>query len=163
MAPKKTAKNSAQKRIMLIFMVLTSIALLSSTIIFFVGMLPTIAARLADKTRQRSRVLTIGFMNFAACFPFWFKLMQQGHKTDNAVAIITDPMTIIIMYGGALVGYLIEWSLSGFVAGMMVQKGRRRLETIKKTQEDMIARWGKEVSGEVSLDINGFPIEAKEK
>lgn len=166
MAAKKSSKKgnkSGQKKLMLIFMVMTSIALLPTTVIFFIGMMPTIAIRLSDRTKQKARVMTIGFMNFASCFPFWFKLMQQGHKFDNAVAIILDPMNISIMYGGAVVGYLIEWSLSGFVAGMMVQKGRKRLETIKKMQDDMAQRWGREVSGEIPVDAHGFPTETKEK
>lgn len=161
---KKAAKsNGGKKKLMLVFMVLTSVALLPTTVIFFVGMLPTIAARLGDRTKTRTRVLTIGFMNFAACFPFWFKLMQQGHKFDIAVSIILDPMNISIMYAGAVVGYLIEWSLSGFVAGLMIQRGRHRLENIKKIQEAMTQRWGREVSGEIPVDIHGFPAEAKEK
>jgi biotin transporter BioY len=164
---KKTSKakgnKSGQKKLMLTFMVLTSVALLPTTVIFFIGMMPTIAIRLSDRSRQRTRVLTIGFMNFASCFPFWFQLMQKGHKFDVAVNIILDPMNLSIMYGGAVAGYLIEWSLSGFVAGMMVQKGRRRLENIKKMQDDMVQRWGREVSGEIPLDIHGFPVETKEK
>lgn len=161
---KKSGGNkSGQKKLMLTFMVLTSLALLPTTVIFFIGMMPTIAIHLSSKAKQRSRVMTVGFMNFASCFPFWFKLMQQGHKFDVAINIIMDPMNLSIMYGGAVVGYMIEWALSGFVAGMMVQKGRRRLETIKKIQEDMSERWGREVSGDIPLDPNGFPVEVKEK
>lgn len=161
---KKSGGNkSGQKKLMLVFMVLTSIALLPTTTIFFIGMMPTIAIHLSSRASQRTRVMTVGFMNFASCFPFWFKLMQQGHKFEIATSLVLDPMNLSIMYGGAVVGYLIEWTLSGFVAGMMVQKGRRRLEQIKKIQEDMAERWGREVSGDVPLDINGFPIEIKEK
>lgn len=167
MAKKKSSKptNSKGKRnLMLTCMLLTSIALLPTTVMFFIGMLPTIAARFGDRSREKTRVMTIGFMNFAACFPFWFKLMQQGHKFDNAVNLAVDPFNISIMYGGALIGYLIEWSLSGFIAGLMVQKGRKRLESIKKAQDAMIERWGREVSGEVPLDSYGFPTDnPKEK
>lgn len=162
---KSTPTNSKGKRnLMLTFMLLTSIALLPTTILFFIGMLPTIAARLGDRSREKTRVMTIGFMNFAACFPFWFKLMQQGHKFEVAINLAIDPFNVSVMYGGAFIGYLIEWSLSGFVAGLMVQKGRKRLENIKKAQEDMIERWGREVSGEVPLDAYGFPSDLpKEK
>jgi biotin transporter BioY len=165
MAKGKASKKNkgGQKKLMLTFMALTSIALLPTTVIFFIGMMPTIALRLSDRSKQKARVMTVGFMNFASCFPFWFKLMQQGHKFDNAVAIISDPMNISIMYGGALAGYLIEWTISGFVASMMVQKGRKRMENIKKVQESMIQRWGREVSGEIPVDIHGFPVESKEK
>jgi hypothetical protein len=160
---KKSSGGGAKGRVLLCAMILTSVAILPTTVIFFIGMMPTIADRVDDKTRQRTRTMTIGFMNFAACFPFWFELMKKGHTFDNAVSIIMDPSHVVIMYGGALGGYLIEWSLSGFVAGLMAQKGQKRLETIKKLQEDLVQRWGREVTGEIPLDMYGFPVESKEK
>ncbi len=162
-AEKKEKPKAGKSRILLCAMALTAVAVLPTTVIFFIGMMPTIAVRLTDKTNQRTRVLTVGFMNFAACFPFWFKLVQGGHKFDLALSLVADPFNIVVMYGGSLVGYLIEWGLSGVIAGMMVQKGHKRLETIKKSQEELIERWGREVSGEVPLDIHGFPVESKEK
>lgn len=160
---KSSGNKSGQKKLMLTCMALTSIALLPTTVIFFIGMMPTIAIHLSSRAKQRTRVMTVGFMNFASCFPFWFQLMQKGHKFEIATSIILDPMNLSIMYGGAVIGYMIEWALAGFVSGLMIQKGRRRLELIKKAQEDMIERWGREVSGDLPLDPNGFPIENKEK
>ena len=163
MAKKAKKLSGAKKRVLLCAMLLTSIAVLPTTVLFFVGMMPTIAVRIADKTSKRTRVLTVGFMNFAGCFPFWYKLMQGGHKFDLAVNLVLDPFNICVMYGGALIGYMIEWGLAGMVAGMMVQKGRKRLEVIKKTQEEFIERWGREVTGDFPLDIFGFPVENKDK
>ncbi len=144
-------------------MLLTSVAVLPTTLIFFIGMIPTIVARLGEKSKQGTRALTVGFMNFAGCFPFWFKLMQGGHKFDLAVSLITDPFNIVVMYGGALVGYMIEWGLAGVVAGVMIQKGRKRLESIKEMQGDLVTRWGPEVTGEMPLDRFGFPVERKDE
>lgn len=164
MSKKKYKKPSAaKKRILLCGMILTSIAILPTTVLFFIGMMPTVAARIADRSRQRTRTMTIGFMNFAACFPFWYKMLQQGHSFEGAVNIVTDPFNISVMYGGALAGYMIEWALSGFVAGLMAQKGKKRLELIKTTQEELVTRWGREVTGDFPLDPFGFPIEPKEK
>lgn len=161
MAKKKSKKVVFKSRLLLSMMLLTSIAVLPTTIIFFIGMLPTFAARMTDQGKQKTRVLTVGFMNFAACFPFWYKLMQGGHKFDFAVSLVLDPFNIVVMYGGALVGYMIEWGLSGFVAGLMVQRGRKRLEDIKKTQVELVERWGSEVAGDRPLDRFGFPVETK--
>lgn len=161
---KKSKMNSPFKsRLLLVGMLLTSIAVLPTTLLIFIGMMPTIIARFTEKTRQGTRVLTIGFMNFAGCFPFWFKLMQSGHKFEAAVALVTDPFNIVIMYGSAVVGYMIEWGLAGFVAGLMVQKGRKRLDEIKKIQEDITKRWGPEVTGDIPLDRFGFPVSNNEQ
>lgn len=160
---KKETSKAGKGKVLLCAMALTAVAILPTTVLFFIGMMPTIAVRLTERSKQRTRVLTVGFMNFAACFPFWFKLVQSGHKFDVALSLIADPFNIVVMYGGALVGYLIEWGLSGVIAGMMVQRGHKRLEAIKKNQEELIERWGREVSGEIPLDIHGFPVEHKEK
>lgn len=85
--------------------------------------------------------------------------MQQGHKFDQAINILMDPLHIIIMYGGAFMGYMIEWGLSSIVSVLMVQKGKSRLEQIKKMQKELIARWGPEVSGDTPLDRFGFPAD----
>ncbi len=159
----KPKSKSGQSKILLSAMALTAVAVLPTTVILFIGMMPTIVVRITDKSKDRSRVLTVGFMNFAACFPIWFQLVKGGHKFDVALSLVADPFNIVMMYAGALIGYLIEWSLSGFIAGMMVQRGHKRLEAIKKTQEEIIERWGREVSGEIPLDIYGFPVEHKEK
>lgn len=163
MVKKKKNRMSFKQRLLLSGGILSAAVFISTTILFLVGMMPTIVARIADRSYQKTRVLTIGFMNFSACFPFWFKLVQGGATFDVAVEIIRDPMNISIMYGGAVIGYMIEWTLAGAVAAMMVQKGRKRLEDIKKYQQNLIDRWGPEVAGDVSLDSDGFPIENPQK
>ncbi len=146
-------------RILLVGMLLTAVAALPTTVIFFVGMMPTIVSRFTDKSGGLTRVLTVGFMNFAACFPFWYELMQRGHKFDNAIDIISSPIAIIVMYLGAGAGYVIEWVLSSIVAGIMVGRGKKRLDNIQEMQSDLMGRWGHEVNGEIPLDPQGFPIE----
>lgn len=148
-----------RSRLLLSVMGLTSIAALPTTVIFFVGMMPTIIVRFTDKKKSRTRVFTVGFMNFAACFPFWFDLMHKGHTFPNAIELIGNPMTIVIMYFGAGMGYLIEWCLAGFVGGLLIARGKKKLDDIIKMQEVLTDRWGAEVSGQISLDPDGFPID----
>ncbi len=158
MAKKKKAnrKISIQERILLIAFFLTSLVFYKVAIVLLVGMLPTIVIRLVDKTPERTKVLTIGFMNFAGCFPYCFQLFTKGAEA-SIVPIIANPMNIVIMYSGALVGYIIEWGVVGFVASIMVQKGKQRLIDIRKTQENLVKKWGPEVTG--SNDENDFVTE----
>ena len=150
-----------QGQLLLIIFLLTAVVFLPTTVLLFIGMLPTIVARLVDRSRSRTKVFTVGFLNFAGCFPFWFKLVEQGHEFEDVLKILSAPTTIIIMYVAAGIGYLVEWAVTNLVAGLMVQRGKKRLEDLEKYQEALVTKWGPEVTGEMPLDQSGFPIEGK--
>lgn len=159
-AKKKSArKMSLQSKILLAVFAMTAVVFNKVSIILMVGMLPTIIVRLVDRSPERTKVLTVGFMNFAGCFPFCLDLVQKGRDPVTLLSIISNPVNIIIMFGAAGLGYLIEWGVVGFVASLMVQKGKHRIAEIKKTQENLIKKWGPEVTGEMPLDANGFSTE----
>lgn len=150
-----------QSRILLIVFVLTALVFYKVSILLLIGMLPTIAARLIDKTPDRTKVLTVGFMNFAGCFPYCFDLFsRKGGEIASIIPIISNPMNIVIMYAAAGLGYIIEWGIVGFVASLMVQRGRQRLVDIKKTHEAIVKKWGPEATGEIEVDAKGFAAEA---
>ena len=158
----KKMRMGWRERILLAGFIVAAVVFLPITALLFVGMLPTVMARVTDKTKERTKVLTVGFMNFAGCFPFLYQLVESGLKFENSIGIISDPMTIVMIYTCAVLGYGIEWLVTNMVAGLMVQKGRNRLETIKKIQENMVKQWGPEVAGDMPLDQYGFPLEPGE-
>ncbi len=143
--------------------ILLSLAFLQSTILIVVGMLPTLAAAVVDRTGKGTLAITIGAMNLAGCSPFLIQLWMNGHELDMGVEMLSNPFTIIVMYSGAAIGYVINWSLSGVVEALMVKKYSKRLEDISKRQEELEKRWGKEVTGAVTLDPFGFPLEKATK
>jgi hypothetical protein len=152
-----------QAQILLITFIIVAVLFAPTTLLLFVGMLPTLCAKLIDKTKERTKVLTVGFMNFAGCFPYWFQLAQQGHDLDTALRILGEPMTIVIMYCAAAVGYLIEWLVAGIVASIKVQLGKARLVEISRIHEEMVEKWGPEVSGDIPMDAYGFAIKDDDK
>jgi hypothetical protein len=158
---KTSKKMTLGGRLLVAVLGVAAVIFLPTTILLVAGMLPTIVARVIDRSPERLKAVTVGCMNFAGCFPFWFEMVQTGHKVDNSLAILTDPLTIVVIYSCAVIGYLIEWICTIIVSGLMVQRGKARLELIKKTQEDFTTRWGPEVSGDLPLDDYGFPVENK--
>ncbi len=158
---KKAKKLTLGGRILVAVLGVAAVIFLPTTILLIAGMLPTIVARVIDRSPERLKAVTVGCMNFAGCFPFWYTMVQTGHKVDNSLAILTDPLTIVVMYSCALIGYLIEWICTIIVSGLMVQRGKARLDLIKKTQDEFVTRWGSEVSGDLPLDDYGFPLENK--
>ncbi len=159
---KKRKKAGWRGNLLVTIMFISSIIFLPTTVLLFVGMLPTIVVGIVDRTKERVRALTIGFMNFSGCFPYWLDLVSTDHTPEAAFKIITQPSTIVVMYMAAAIGYLIEWAMTGIVSNVLVQRGYRRLENIDDQKEKLIKRWGSEVTGEVPLDIHGFAVEAEE-
>lgn len=161
MARRKTMSWQAQ--LLLIGFIIVAVLFLPTTLILFVGMMPTIAARFTDRSKARVRVLTIGFLNFAGCFPFWYQLLQKGHDLDTALKILGNPTTIIVMYAAAGAGYLVDWAVTGLVASFMYNRGKNRLVEINKIHEGMIEKWGPEVTGDLPMDMYGFSIQDDDK
>lgn len=149
--------------IFLIFSILLGVVFLPTTVILLIGMLPTLAAFFVDRTRGKTRTLTVGAMNLAGCVPFILEIWINGHTMDNAMTYISQPRTIVVIYFAAAIGYMIDWAMTGIVIGVMSEKGRARLKQIEKTKNELIDRWGEEVTNTLPLDPDGFPLENPEK
>ena len=102
-------------------------------------------------------------MNLAGATPFLFHLWLNGHNMDTALTLISAPLTIVVIYGAAAIGYMVNWALSGIVSTVIVQRSHIRLEDIDKRQKELVVRWGEEVSGEVPLGQDGFPLHQSKK
>lgn len=148
-----------QKHLITVVALTCSVLFLASTLILFAGMMPTIAANLLDKSRQKSRAICVGMMNFAGCVPFLLELWMgpAPNSLDAATAIIMQPKTIIIIYILAAAGYAIEAAITGMVATIMQQRAQARLKEIDKLLEELVDRWNTYVDGSILLDDYGFP------
>lgn len=159
---KKTKRGQKKSgwglQVMMIFGLLAAVLFMPTTILLVVGMMPTVVAGLIDR-KGGARAITVGALNLCGCIPFLMDLWTKGHTTELAVNLIADPLTIIVMYAAAAIGYMIDWALSGIVATILVQRSTSRMEVIRKRQEELVARWGREVTGELPLDSEGFPLE----
>jgi DNA-binding LytR/AlgR family response regulator len=134
---------------------------MASSIIIIGGMMPTLAANLMDKSRQKSRAISVGMMNFAGCMPFLLELWMSPapNSIDTATAIMLQPKTIVIIYSIAGAGYAIEAAITGMVATMMQQRAAIRLKEIDNQLKELVDRWNTYVDGNTALDDFGFPAE----
>jgi len=132
---------------------------LASSLIIVAGMMPTIAANLLDKSRQKSRAICVGMMNFAGCVPFLLELWMgpAPNSIDAATAIIMQPRAIVIIYVLAAAGYALESAITGMIATIMQQRAQARLREIDKQLNELSDRWNTYVDGSVLLDDYGFP------
>lgn len=160
MAKKTKKQNRSWKaQLFLVMGIIVGVVVMPTSFLLIVGMAPTPAAALLDRTKKKTKVLTVGAMNFAGCSPFLFDLWMKGHDFAMSMKIALDPKAIIVMYSAAGVGYLLDWAMTGVVSGVMVRRGQSRVEFIRERQAKLVERWGRKVTGELVLDPQGFPLE----
>lgn len=133
---------------------------LPTLLIFAVGMIPTLVSFVVDKTRRRAQTVSVGAISFAACMFYVLDLWGAGNDLDGAFTIVSNPMMIVVTFGAAAVGYGIDIVVSGMASHIMYANLKRRQSRIKKSQKDLVERWGREVRGDIPLDAHGVPIVA---
>ncbi len=148
-----------QKHFLTVVALVSCVLFMASTMILMAGMLPTLAANLVDKSRQKSKAISVGLMNFAGCLPFLLELWMgpSPNSIDAATLILLQPKTVIIIYVIAACGYAIEAAVTGMVATLMQQRARARLKAIDVQLAEVVDRWGWYVDGSAPLDDFGFP------
>ena len=160
---KKKTKLGWRGQLLMITMIIAAVVFLPSTVLLAVGLLPTVVAGIIDRSKEKTRSITVGCMNFTGCCPYWLDLLTiHGHSMNGTVQLITEPKNIVVMYSAALLGYLIDWSMSGMVSSVMIQRAERRLKNIEKEQKELVRRWGRGVTGDYRLDQYGFPVDEGE-
>ena len=151
----KKEKGLGTKGIMfLLFLVVGGLVFLPTSTILCIGMLPSMVALLTSSVLTRSRVSTIAALNFAGCVPFVFELWSLGNDVEAAFAIITEPLTITIVYGAAALGYIFDWVIVGVVSAYLYQRSETRIKWVDKRQNQLVEAWGKKVKGNLKNNHN---------
>jgi len=141
---------------------LMSVVFLASTLLLLVGMLPTIIAALIVQKKYKHKVLTIGAMNFSGCFPYLMYIWNSTDRMTSMLETLSDPLTVVVMYSAAAVGYILNHLITRLVRVFMLHNADKKLDKIEREKEKLELRWGKKVRGDQVLDIHGFPVIEKE-
>lgn len=142
------AANATATRV-IVFSIAIGIAVftLPSVLLLGVGMLPTFAAMLTDRRREKYATLCVGCMNFTGVLPFMIMLWAEDHSYDNAFSIIGDPFTWLVMFGAAAIGWSIFFIAPGFIGIFIGMRTEQRIERLRRRQRDLIEEWGPGVAG----------------
>ena len=162
---KKKTKNKSKKSaldirvwIFIFAVLLMAIVFLPSTLLLTLGMLPTLIALVVVSKSHKNKVLTIGAMNFAGCFPYLMDIWQSNDRMSTMIDVMSNPMTIVVMYSAAGIGYIINYGVTRLVRQLMYSGAERKIKNIEIERKNIEKRWGRKVRGDVVLDINGFPV-----
>lgn len=150
----KSLKARFKVQIFLVGFLVLSAVFLPTAVLLFISLMPMFVAFFLDRTRRKLKAVTVGAMNMAGCTPFLMELWTTDHTLEKAFEIILDPMAIVIVYAAAGAGYLIDWTMTSLIAGIVRQRALARKKVIEERQGELVERWGVEVKGDTS-DVKG--------
>lgn len=141
-------------RVILGMMIAMPVVLFSGlpTLLLCFGLIPTLIALVTDPDRDKSGATTIGFMNVAGVLPFVIELWEKGQTMENAIAILKEPVTWLVMLGAAGVGHLILYAIPPATGALTITRMEMRLRTLREALTQLKEIWGADVTTARALD-----------
>jgi len=153
-APARAAakpRRRAKKASMLTFLLLmlpAGLVVLPTTLLFGIGMIPTLVAYAVDRDPEKPAPITVGGLNFCGCMPYAIDLWQHGHSIAAVVKMLGNPMMWLVMYGAAAVGWAFYYGIPPAVANAEIMRSERRIEALKQRKVALVQEWGPDVAGD---------------
>lgn len=120
-------------------------------IVIFFGMLPTLVAYIIDRTPQKSATFSVGSINFIGVFPYVLDLWGSMNTIDEALNMVTDLFSMLIMYSAAAFGWLLFMSMPAVVSSFVIVLQQRKVAQLRAEQKELIEEWGPEVAALVEM------------
>ena len=145
-APPIRAKMNPLLKILALVLIGGLGALLKATsLVLIVGMLPTLAAAIFDRDPRKSAALTVGLMNLGGVVPYVLELWRHGQTLAAAMTIVETPLTLMLMYAVAGIGWLLHYSIPAVVQVVMAQRARLVIAHLETQQAALVKDWGEEI------------------
>lgn len=141
------AKGSPFVLVVLLFISAVIISLPTVLLLFF-GMLPSIVAFIVGRTKPRYAAICVSAMNFSGVFPYLLDSWAGNHTVAEAMNMLTDVFSLMVMYGSSAFGWLIFIAVPPVVATFLAVVNERRIAQLRKRQREIITEWGVGVAGE---------------
>ncbi len=120
--------------------------LLPSLLVLAVCLLPTLAAYVADRYRDKSLAVTVGLMNLCGALPVLAELWSRGQTMGAAGEVLADVFLWLLAYGAAGVGWLLFMMMPPVVTAYYSLTGTNRIHELRQRQERLLELWGPEVA-----------------
>lgn len=142
-----------------IILAMMAVALLPTTIIVVIGLVPSAVAFFVDGSRERLLGSTVLSLNIAGVLPAILRLWKTGHHMDNAISIITQPSVLIMILVPSGIGWLLYIYTPQIASKLVRKRAEGRMRALEKQQKELIEQWSPAVTNGIPL----HPDEPQEK
>ncbi|MEQ9200291.1 MAG: hypothetical protein RLN80_09905, partial [Rhodospirillales bacterium] len=122
----------------------------ASLIMLLVGMLPTIVARIIDRSESRMRFVSVGGLNLAGLSPYLISLWFGRNDLETAAYLIFDPLALLVIYGLSAVGWVMYNMTPPLVGAVLEMTSQRRMTALREKQRSLVTEWGPEITSDAS-------------
>ena len=126
---------------------------LPSLIVLTVGLLPTGVAFIVDRSDQKTGTFCVGGMNLCGVVPYVMKLWTGKHTTSAATEIISDVLSLLVMYAAAGFGWILFLAIPPVVATFLSVIAQSRVKALRASQQEIVNEWGPEVASVNGTDL----------
>ncbi|WP_417805247.1 hypothetical protein [Thalassospira lucentensis] len=130
--------------------VLLFVVALPTFVTLAVGLLPSMAAFIFDRSPGRMMARCVFGLNFSGVAPYLLELWQHGAQSvGGATQHVFEPLALSIMYGAAGLGWLMYLAMPPIIANILNLSAQRRISELRKNQRNLIKTWGDSLIKEV--------------
>lgn len=126
---------------------------MSSVVLLFFAMLPTLVRYIADRTPQKYATFCVGGMNFCGTFPALLELWTGSNTVSGAFNILTDVFSLAIIYGSAAFGWLVYMAVPPVFGAALTVMAQRRTQHLRAIQERLVEEWGEGLATSAGIDL----------
>lgn len=146
---RKRRKRGGNLWTFLLLIVPAALVVMATTVLFIIGMIPTAVAFVIDRDPEKPAPITVGALNFCGCLPFAIDLWMRGNTLAALGKMLTNPVSWLIMYGAAAVGWAFYFGIPPMVASAEVMRAEKRVAELRQKKAELVGSWGPEVAGDI--------------
>ena len=117
-----------------------------SAMLVLFGLVPSYAAWILDRDRNKLMAITVASLNIAALTPLLIKLWSGGHSLSLARSLLASPLSWIFILASAGIGWILAQAIPAIIVVVISSRNKLKLEKIRARQKQLVEEWGNSIT-----------------
>lgn len=142
-----TAAKAFKPILLLVLLLPAAVLMAPLAIVLVAALVPSAVARIVDSGPGRFLTLTVFSMNLVGSLYFVHQVFTMGNDLSIVPIVLRDSIGWLAAFAGAGCGWLLFLALPPMFGKMAEAQSALRMRRVRRDQEQLVAEWGKVVSG----------------